>query len=799
VAYQYFSSRKVRPKGPINAQVLVVGEAPGEEEDRRLQPFVGRSGDELFAQLCEARFVSSAIRYTNVVNYRPFDNDIDLAFASSKAKAAEFRATPINGRWALPVMVEGLADLNDEITLVKPKIIIAAGATALWATTGKHGIDDWRGSEIPCIQNPEITVIPIFHPSRILRVHGERYLAMHDLRRAHKVLTDGRTPRPAWNFRIRPTFQTVMECLDLCEAADVVAADIETKRLHISCLGLAWDKLNAICIPFIDFVGGRFVPYWSEEEEVAIILRLHRIFTEHKVVGQNFHYDAQYIARRMFVIPRIHFDTLLGQHVLFPGTPKSLAHNSSLYCPYHIFWKDDGKEWDPFLHPPEQLWAYNCTDCVKTFEVMEGQQALLTKYRLEPQMAEQMEQWPHTLQTMLRGVAVDLEKKAASVTELQKAIAERKTWLDTVVGRAFNPNSPSQMKLFFCDELGIKVGKGKKTKGISFDKKALAKIAEKHELLHPIIQVISEYRSLQVFLSTFALAPLDEDGRMRCSYNQGGTETFRFSSSENAFGTGTNLQNIPKGDRATTMVMPNMRELFIPDPGYDICEIDLAGADAQVVAWECDDASLKAAFRAGLKIHVVNNKQMYGALAGADGKAEPYYTRIKQGVHLTNYCGKAATMASTLNIPVAEAEKFQARWFSLHPNIPKWHTQILTELQGTRSVKNIFGFRRVYFDRIEELLAEAVAWKPQSTIGLLINRIWRRLATSKELAELEVLLQVHDSLVFQYPTARRAEYLPIIRDLVRVPIPYADPLTIALGLKQGTKSWGTTEDMKWPS
>jgi len=51
-----------------------------------------------------------------------------------------------------------------------------------------------------------------------------------------------------------------------------------------------------------------------------------------------------------------------------------------------------------------------------------------------------------------------------------------------------------------------------------------------------------------VFLSTFIMMPLDQDSRMRCSYNICGTETYRFSSSKNAFGSGGNLQNLPKGD-----------------------------------------------------------------------------------------------------------------------------------------------------------------------------------------------------------------------------------------------------------
>lgn len=794
MGYENFSSRRIHSRGPADAQVLVVGEAPGEHEEQVGRAFVGSSGQELDRQLSEAKFLTSAVRFTNAIPYRPVGNDIDQAFARSKTAAATLGAQELHGRYALPVAHDGLALLREEIASTNPKVIIAVGGTALWATTGKEGIADWRGSTLPCLHNPSIPVVPSFHPANILRDWSSRHLCVLDFKRANKILQFGPEPCPPWNFLIRPNFASAMDALDQCEKVGTIAVDIETKRGHIVCVALAWSKLDAVCIPIVDRYGQA---YWTDAEEIALVGRIRRILTTHNIIGQNFHYDSQYFARRMLVIPTCRFDTMLAQHVLFPGTDKSLAHLSSLYCPYHLFWKDDGKEWNPQLHPEEQLWKYNCTDAVKTFEVMESQQVLIDKYGMQEQFGRIMNAWPHILMTMLRGVRIDPARKASSKIELEAALTERQLWIDKVIGRPFNTNSPKQMQMFFADELGVKLKKGKKTKGISLDKKALREIGEKHVLLWPIVRVIEESRSLKVFLNTFAEAPLDEDGRMRCSYNQGGTETFRMSSSENAFGSGTNLQNIPSGNRSTTMKMPNMRELFIPDEGMEIAEIDLAGADAQVVAWDAGDEKLKEAFRQGLKIHVVNNKDMYGKLAGEDGKAEPYYTRIKQGVHLTNYCGKPRTMAETLNIKIVEAESFQARWFALHPAIPKWHEAIMAELSSSRMVRNIFGFRRVYFDRIETILPQAVAWKPQSTIAIVANEIWTRLGSAAGLP-VEVLLQVHDSLVFQYPVRQRETVLRRVREIVKVVIPYKDPLIIPLGLKTSTRSWGHCEECKWP-
>ena len=104
------------------------------------------------------------------------------------------------------------------------------------------------------------------------------------------------------------------------------------------------------------------------------------------------------------------------------------------------------------------------------------------------------------------------------------------------------------MSAFFYDELGLPVQRDRKTRQPTLNAKALATLCEKEPLIRPLVELIERKRSLGVFLSTFCLMRLSPDGRMRCSFNVCGTETFRFSSSTDAFGNGGNLQNIPKGD-----------------------------------------------------------------------------------------------------------------------------------------------------------------------------------------------------------------------------------------------------------
>lgn len=240
--------------------------------------------------------------------------------------------------------------------------------------------------------------------------------------------------------------------------------------------------------------------------------------------------------------------------------------------------------------------------------------------------------------------------------------------------------------------------------------------------------------------------------------------------------------------------LPNIRKLFIPDPGHFIADCDLSGADAQVVAWEANDEELKAAFRAGLKVHAENAKAMFGSAAGPDGKREPYYLNTKRAVHATNYGARPAALAAANAWSMYESEKFQKRWFDMHPAILQWHKTIQSQIYATRSVSNKFGYTRRYFDRIQDLLKEALAWIPQSTVACVTNR--GLVNVDSRLPEVQILLQVHDSLVVQFPKP----YLPHrhrIRDEMLITIPYDDPLIIPISIKLSDKSWGDCKPITW--
>ncbi len=243
---------------------------------------------------------------------------------------------------------------------------------------------------------------------------------------------------------------------------------------------------------------------------------------------------------------------------------------------------------------------------------------------------------------------------------------------------------------------------------------------------------------------------------------------------------------------AQTVQLPNVKKMFIPDPGFKLYDIDLDQADAQVVAWEADDADLKAIFLdPDRDLHDENAKTIFGT---TNPKLRQ---QAKAGVHGTNYGGSAFTIGRALGISTKEAERFQSIWFEAHPGIVRWHERIQECLDTDRSVQNKFGARITFYDRSPNLFNEALAWIPQSTVGTVINK--GILNVYKTMPEVQLLLQVHDSSVGQYRVKDETdEFLLSLKRCYEILIPYDDPLTIGIGLETSTKSWGDCQSQPWP-
>lgn len=447
----------------------------------------------------------------------------------------------------------------------------------------------------------------------------------------------------------------------------------------------------------------------------------------------------------------------------------------------------------------EDRWFYNSLDCVYTREVGEVELALISQMGLNGPHEFHQKLIHPVMKAMIRGVRIDPKARAAFAIELQEEIAAREQWFIDVLGHPLNPQSPQQMQRLFYDDLGQKpimsVPKPGQPSHITCDDEALETMKGREPLLRPIIRRIQEHRSLNVFASNFVGAQLDWDGRMRCGYNICGTETYRFSSKKSAFDTGTNLQNIPKGgeDDESDLKLPNVRKLFIPDPGMVFFDIDLSKADLRIVVWESDETEMKAMLAEGRDPYVEVAREFYHDPTInkklSNGEEHPKYRIFKSFCHGSHYLGTPNGLSRRLGLTVHEADRTQRWYFGKYPRIPAWQKRLKDEISRTRSVKNAFGYRRYYFSRVDDsLFRKAIAWIPQSTVGILIDHIWMNLY--ERAPEVEILLQVHDSLAGQFAAHRKEHCERRINEESQVLIPYADPLIIPIGIKTSEKSWG---------
>lgn len=580
-------------RGRRDAPILFVGESWGDEEARQQIPFVGSSGQELDRMLLESGVDASSILFTNLFNAQPKGNDAWTFFTTSN------KITLLRGLNPTPYVVKELEKLYHLIRLVKPSLIVACGNYALWALSEctyssslstdegpvrvPSGITSWRGSmlETDVIPGaPGARLLPIIHPAAIQRQWSLRQVTIHDLRnRIPMALRSMWRPIHGPNI-LQSNFGDTISVLHgwtarLNDGPFPLAHDIETSRGNITCMSFAhgpYDESGlAVVIPFIrpniERAAGAgskapYVNFWSEREEIELIRTATSILRHPnlRLIGQNYAYDTQYLDAILGCAPNVDFDTMLAHHLLFPGTPKGLDYLSSLYCRFHWYWKEDLKEWDTHINFERNL-LYNAEDALRTFECATALRQLIKDAGQEEQWEWEKRKAALALEMMNRGVLIDRERRAKLAFELMSALESRHTWLSSIIPqdtlrphlRASKSNwwtSVAQQKLLFYELLGLKGQINRKTGRPTINFEALQELKRRNPEFTRLFDCLIECRSIQVYNSTFIQAELDRDNRIRCSFNTTGTSTFRWSSSENAFGRGTNLQNIPIGEES---------------------------------------------------------------------------------------------------------------------------------------------------------------------------------------------------------------------------------------------------------
>ncbi len=745
---------RVEAEGSKNAKYIIVGEAPGKNEVKTGRPFVGASGKLLDRLMVRAGIPRSDCYITNTVKEYPQPSGKIDSFISVKIEKCERSSkTSWFGKFATLEYLEYETELVTEINNCTGNIIIAVGATALFALTRLGNITLRRGSIYEDERFPGKKIIPIIHPSAALRVYDYEYFIYFDLARVKREASYPELKLPNRNLRIEPTFEEAMYYLETCMEHNIIGFDIETKRTkangkfidwEISCLGFATGENDAMCIPLLDKKGDN---YFDPDREFELWKKVKEVLEHKKVtkLAQNMMFDASFIYKKHNIIINNMEDTMVAQGVLIPDFPKSLAFLVSMYTrePYY---KDEGKMHLNFGGDVEKFWRYNAKDACTILEIFKVQVENLKALGNYETYKKQVALLPALLFMQAKGIKMDTDAmKQESIAVLQE-VEEKKLELNRLCGREINHNSPKQLMQYFYVEKKIKPFRkgGKLTTNVD----ALKRLAREHKEAGLIL----ELRGLTKMRSTYLEMAFDEDNRLRCKWNPVGTVSGRLSSGKTIFGTGGNLQNIPK----------IFRKNMLADPGYIMYEPDLSQAENRIIANIAPELQLLEAFENGVNVHALTASLLSGIAIeeiNSDGPLSPLGTGEKTWYHW----GKQANFQLNYGIGVRqfalkqEITEKDARWimehyFSYYPGIKHYQSWVREQLRKDRTLTNCFGRKRKFFGRWDDaLFRSAYDFLAQSTVADIINR--RGLAPIYENQEtykpVVLLSQVHDSIPFE--------------------------------------------------
>lgn len=452
----------------------------------------------------------------------------------------------------------------------------------------------------------------------------------------------------------------------------------------------------------------------------------------------------------------------------------------------------------------EKLHVYNGLDCCVTIEVFETLFPQLDAVTAKTYAFSCALQAP-ILEMNMRGVRIDMEERDRFINEGEVLLVRIEHNLNRMLreglGVELNWRSPKQLNELFYEILGLPPIRKRNAQGgfsPTTNRDALEKLIN-HFRAEPFVRHILALRDLGKTIGTLR-TDIDIDCRLRTSYNIAGTTTGRLSSSRSDFGTGTNLQNITQ----------KLRRIFVADPGYKFANIDLSQADARgvgAICWNlfhegnfldaCESGDLHTTVTRMSRPELPWPGTPDGDRALADELAYRHLSRrdlSKKLGHGTNFVGQPPTMAKHSQLPIEMIIEFQKRYFAAFPGIQKWHRWVASELITKGYLTTMLGRRRHFLGRLYEdtTIREAVAYEPQSitadTIDEGLLAIWRKYP------EVQLLLQVHDSILLQYPEHLEDTLLPkLMREIeIERELLHGRKFTIPAEAKVGW-NWGDAQ------
>jgi len=364
-----------------------------------------------------------------------------------------------------------------------------------------------------------------------------------------------------------------------------------------------------------------------------------------------------------------------------------------------------------------------------------------------------------------RGISIDRQVLSRLSGDFAQTASRVEAELQVLAGEPINVGSPKQIGDILFGRMGLPGGTKTKTGAWSTSASILDDLAEQG---HEFAKKILEWRQVSKLKSTYTDAlPTyvnPQTHRVHTTYALAATTTGRLSSNE------PNLQNIP----IRTEDGRKIRRAFIASPGHKLVSADYSQIELRLLAEIADIPVLKQAFRDGLDIHAMTASEMFGVpIKDMPSEVRRRAKAINFGII---YGISAFGLANQLGIAREEASAYIKKYFERFPGIRAYMDETKEFCRRNGYVTTLFG-RKCHYPEIKASNAShrafneraAINARLQGTAADIIRRAMTRVedALAAKKLSAQMLLQVHDELIFEVPDAEVAATLPVVQHVMQ--------------------------------
>lgn len=732
----------VKGTGPSSAKIIAIGDSASKEEAARGIAFEGYTGNYLKRWCQNAGYAYDSIyRTLYIKNY--------IVQSRSKKKAQESFEDAIEK--FKPLTYEQM--LIDEINAINPNVIITFGDRSLEFITGESSAHKFRGSILPVSPNlrnrlsnsHNIKVIASIHPRDVAAKWSNFFITQIDIIKAIKYSTDPREYKENYLVWVCRDYQELEKFISRYPKSDLCVFDIEMHLSIPSAIGIALSPNEAISIPLLD-------KSINNKELAVMFKRVNRLFNSGiPIVNQNLKFDTSKLERFGFSFKNEAGDTALIAKILYPEFGKKLDFLTSIYADM-AYYKDEGSDYDPKTRVKDQLYLYNAKDCIAAYRVYKAQIEELKEDKLYSFYTNKV--WPlYQIYKKMekRGLLVDNNAHEVLVNKYESEFEYQMIKLRDMTGEdLFGPKALSSLKVgkFLYQQLKLPEhthvtpmgNKAWSTDANTLEYMELNEVtgdSEADSSARDVLRTIIAIRHLSKILE-FLECFIHPDGRMRTSFDLGGTETGRTS-------TGKTTDYYYGFDREGKMIMspmgglPNfgipfhtiprkgflvdneymgkdIKSMFVPTPGYVFVEGDLSQAEARRVAILAEDMEMLEMFDTKPGIHIVTAQWLFPNQEISKGTFE--YDMGKKTRHAGNYDMGVYQMSQQSHISMNFAGECLQKFHAASPKIRNvYHKKVERQVKANREIITPFGRRRIFYDKVDDRsIKAAYAHDPQSTI-----------------------------------------------------------------------------------